>query len=151
MEKLYPDPFFFKLSISLDQYSKVLYLVFIACQVEDYRNWLKLSCRPLAFTSYKAFLRNKKRSGTSLLASFSAWFLKENISLVIFFYLTKFQYLVAFTSWDIEQYVYCNSLLTRLWRNKFWNSPYLSNQAIFFYMTKKSIQRIKYLENEKSF
>ena len=31
-----------KLSISLDQ----------LCQVEDYRNILKLSCRPLAFTPY---------------------------------------------------------------------------------------------------
>ena len=28
---------------------------FIVCQVEDYRNLLKLSCRPLSFTSYKAF------------------------------------------------------------------------------------------------
>ena len=35
--------------------------VFIACQVESFRNVLKLSCRPLAFTSYKAFLKNKKR------------------------------------------------------------------------------------------
>ena len=42
---------------------------FIVYQVEDYGNTLKLSCRPLAFTSYKAFLKNKKRSGTSLPAS----------------------------------------------------------------------------------
>ena len=48
--------------------------VFIVCQVEDYRNILKLSCRSLA-------LQNKKRSGTSLPASLSAWFLKENILL----------------------------------------------------------------------
>ena len=42
-----------KLSISLDQLSKVLYtFVFIVCKVEDHRNILKLSCRPLAFTSY---------------------------------------------------------------------------------------------------
>ena len=41
-------------------------------------------------TSYKAFLKNKKRSGTSVSASFSAWFLKKNISLVINVYLTKF-------------------------------------------------------------
>ena len=33
----------------------------------------------------------------------------------------KFYCLVAFTSWDIEQYVYCNCLLTRLWRHGFWN------------------------------
>ena len=41
------------------------------------RNILKLSCRPLAFTSRKAFLQSKKRSGTSLTASFSARFLKK--------------------------------------------------------------------------
>ena len=45
--------------------------VFNVWQVEDYRSILKLSCRPLVFTSYhrcsyKAFLRNKKTSGTSL-------------------------------------------------------------------------------------
>ena len=47
-----------------------IYFVFIVWQVEDYRKWLKLSWRPLVFTSYKAFLKNKKRSGTSLPASF---------------------------------------------------------------------------------
>ena len=100
-----------KLSISLNQYFKsFIYLVLIVCQVEDYRKWLKLSCRPFAFTSYKAFLKNKKRFGTSLPASFSAWFFKKNISVVIFYYLTKFQCLVAFISWDIGQYVYCNWL-----------------------------------------
>ena len=45
--------------------------VFIVCQVRDYRNILKLSCRPLAFTLYKAFLKNKSRSGTRLPPSFS--------------------------------------------------------------------------------
>ena len=35
---------------------------------------LKLSCRPFAFTSYKTFWKNKKRSRTSLSASFSTWF-----------------------------------------------------------------------------
>ena len=115
-----------KLSISLDQYSKVLY-VLITCHVEDYRKWLKLSCRPFAFTSYKAILKNKKRSETSLPVSFSTWFLKKNISDAIFYYLTKFQCLVAFTSWDFGQYVYCNCLLTRLWRQQFRNWPYLSN------------------------
>ena len=49
--------------------------VFIVCQ-----GGLS-NCRPLAFTSYKAFLRNKKRSGTTFPASFSRWFIKENIFL----------------------------------------------------------------------
>ena len=111
-----PRPFFKKSKLS-----SFIYFVFIVCQVEDYRKWLKLSCRSLGFTSNKAFLKNKKKFGTSLPVSFSAWFLKKNISLVMFFCLTKFQCLVAFTSWDIGKYMYCNSLLTRLWRNKFWN------------------------------
>ena len=55
--------------------------VFIVCQVEGYQNALKLSCKPFAFNSCKAFLKSKKRSGTNLLVSFSAWILKKNISL----------------------------------------------------------------------
>ena len=45
--------------------------------------------------------------------------MSENISLAIFYELTKFNCLVAFTSWDIGQYVYCNCLLTRLWCHNF--------------------------------
>ena len=63
--------------------------VFIVCHVKDYRNILKLSCRPPAFTSNKAFLKNKKRSGTSLPAIFFALFLKRKMSLFMNFYLTK--------------------------------------------------------------
>ena len=41
-----------KLSISLDQRSKrFIQFVSIVWQVEGYKNILKLSCRPLAFTS----------------------------------------------------------------------------------------------------
>ena len=69
--------------------------------------------------------------------------------LVIFYQLTKFDCLVAITSWDIRQYVYFNCLLTRLWRHKFWNWYFQSSH--FFYMTKKSRQKFKYIENEKSF
>ena len=120
-----PRPFYkkSKLNASLDQYSKVLYFVLIVCQVEGYQKYLKLSSRPFTFTSCKAFLKkqNKKRSGTSFPASFSTWFSNKNFSAVIFYYLTKFQCLVAFTSWDIGQYVYCNRLLTRLPLQKFWN------------------------------
>ena len=48
-----PRPFFekFKLSISLDQQSKVLFsLFFFVCQVEGYRYILELRCRLLACT-----------------------------------------------------------------------------------------------------
>ena len=72
-------------------------------------NWgpsghIETSCRPLAFISNKAFLKIK-RSTTSLTVWFSVWFLKKNISLVMFCYLAKFHCLVAFTLWGIEQYV----------------------------------------------
>ena len=52
--------------------SKKSQFVFVVCQVEGYRKALKLSCRQLAITSYIAFLKNKKRSGSSVLASFYA-------------------------------------------------------------------------------
>ena len=44
---------------------------FNVCQVECYVKILKLSYRPLAPTSYKDFLKNKKRSRTNLSVSFS--------------------------------------------------------------------------------
>ena len=101
-------PFFkiSKLSISGSRVQSFIQFAFIVCQVEGYRNILKLSLQTIAFTSYKAFLKNEKRSRTCLPASFSAWFLKRNISLVIIYYLSKFHCQVAFTSWDIGQYVY---------------------------------------------
>ena len=46
---------------------------------------LKLSGNLIAFTSYKAFLKNKKRSGTSLPGLLSARFLKKKIFHVIFY------------------------------------------------------------------
>ena len=129
VEKLFPSPFLKNQNWAYLWINILKFYIFCfnCLSSWDYRKWLKLSCRPFAFTSYKAFLKNKKRSGTSLPASFSAWVLKKNIFVVIFHYLTKFQCLVVFTSWNIGQYVYCNRLLTRLWRQKFWYEPYLPN------------------------
>ena len=84
----------------------MIQFVLIACQVGRYQNILKLSCRLLAFTSYKIFLINKKWSGISFPDSFAAWFLKKNISLVIFYYPTKSDCLVTFTTWDTGQCVF---------------------------------------------
>ena len=75
--------------------------------------------------------------------------MKKNISLVRFYCLTKFNCLVAVTAWDIAQYMYCNCLLTRLWRHKLWNKPYLSNQAVLLLHGKKVNTKFKYLEDEK--
>ena len=75
-----PRPFSekLKLKISLNQQSKGLILFFfIVCQVEGYENILKLSCRPLAFTSQQTFLKNKKRSCISLPCLFFRIIFKE--------------------------------------------------------------------------
>ena len=62
-----------------------IYLFFLYVQVEIYQNILKLRCWPIVFILYKAFLKNKKRAGTSLPARFSIWFVKRNISHVVFY------------------------------------------------------------------
>ena len=64
-EDTIPRPFFKKKKIKIKHISESVYysfiqLVFIVCQVDDYQNILKLSCRPLAFTTYKAFLKKQK-------------------------------------------------------------------------------------------
>ena len=97
LEKLFPRPFlknqiwaylwinslkFYIVSFSCREI--FTQLVFILCQVRVLKI-LKLCCRSLAFTSYKASLENEKRSGTGLRASFAAWFLKKNISRLIFY------------------------------------------------------------------
>ena len=64
--KLFSDPLFKKFSIFSDQSkrseSKILWSLFLLyAQVVGYQNILKLSCRPLAFISYKAFFLKRKR------------------------------------------------------------------------------------------
>ena len=74
-----PRPFYKKVKIEhiLHHQQEMIRRVFLYVQAEDLQNILKLRCWPLAFTLCKAFLINKKGSGTSLPSSFSAWFLKE--------------------------------------------------------------------------
>ena len=56
---------------------------------------MKLNCRPLAFTSYIAFSKNKNRPRASPTTSFSSLFFKKNIYFFKSHYLTKFHCLVA--------------------------------------------------------
>ena len=51
---------------------------FIGCQVEGYGNILKLSCRPLAFTSCDAFFKTKTKRGLELVSVFSIWSTSED-------------------------------------------------------------------------
>ena len=63
----------------------------------------------------RVFPSHLPQFGTSLPESFSTWFLKKSISLVICYLLTKFQCLDVFTSWGIGLHVYCDCLLTSFW------------------------------------
>ena len=78
---------------------------------EIYLNW---AADPLLLLHIKVFLKNKKTSGTSLSALFSAWFLQKNtsldqISLSVCLYVRY------------QAICYCYCLLTTLWPRKFWN------------------------------
>ena len=68
----------------MNKTEKQVIISLILCQIEVCRNILKLSCRPLASPSYK-FLKNKKKSGTSLPASFSALFFEEKYFFFIWY------------------------------------------------------------------
>ena len=68
-----------------DQQPEVLYSLFLLyVQVKGSQKILKLRCRPLAFTSNNTSLKNKKRSGTNIPASFSARILKKDQILLSF-------------------------------------------------------------------
>ena len=122
--------------------------IFIVCQVEVYRNILKLSCRRLAFNSFKFFLKG----GLELISlahflydfwrkifillsaitwpDFIAWLpllheILGNISIVI----------VCWPGFDVINFQTDLVFLIK---------P-------FFYMTKTSRQKFKHLENKKSF
>ena len=89
------------------------------------------------------------KKGFGLVSRICVWFFKKNISQILFYQLTKFHCLIAFTSWDIWQYVYYKGLLSTLWRLNFEvYRNFLTKQ--FSYMTRNSEQKVKYLKNEKS-
>ena len=132
VEKLFPDLFVKKnkLSICISTLALQCFIqfVFIVCQVEGYQNMLKLNSKQLAFTSYKAFLKKQRRSGTSFPASFSAWFWRK-IYFSVLFTEKKFIVWLLLLCKTLGNMCFRNSLLTRLWCYKIWNN--LSNQAIF--------------------
>ena len=107
-----PRPFSknIKLSIYLDQFFYFFNSVgFYRMPSWRLSKYIEIKLQITCFYLIKSFFkRNKERSETSFPGSFYAWFLKINISPVIFYYLTKFHCLVAFTSWDIGQYMYCD-------------------------------------------
>ena len=101
-----PRPFYKKSKLNIrSTVRNVIILLLLYVLVEIYENILKRSWWPPVFTLYKAFLKNKKRSGTSLSVSICAWFLKKNISHDVFHYLPDFIIWLPFISWDVGQHV----------------------------------------------
>ena len=84
----------------LVQQPRVLYNLFYCMPKLRLSQYIKTKLQ----TTLKLFWKIKRGLETSLPASFSAWFLKKNIPIVMFYYLTNFHCLLAFTSWDIGQY-----------------------------------------------
>ena len=84
----------------------------------------------------------RKGFGNSSSVKFCVLFFKKNVTPVILYQLTKFHYLIAFTSWDIGQHVYYNCLFSRLWRHKFWNKPIFLTKS--FYTWSKSQVKSSY-------
>ena len=141
-----PRPFYkkSKLSTSLDQQPENdIQFGFVICTKCMYQNLLKLKYWPLAFSLHKVFLKNKNSSGYTCPALFSEWFLKKNISPVIFYKLNKFHQLITFTFRDIGKYVYWNYLLSccDVMKLKMQLSVLIE---LFPYVTKKSEQKCRY-------
>ena len=95
---------------------------------------------PLVLNLYKAFSKNKKTFDLVRSRSFSAWFLKKKIFHGTIFWLTKFHWLIAFTSWDIGKYVYFNCCLVCGVINFETKVSFLIKP--FFYLIKKSGQNL---------
>ena len=87
-------------NISRSKGNQTMKLVFIVCQVEGYRNILKLSFRPLALPHIKLFYEIKR--GLELVSLHNFW---RKIFFLIYSLDIFFHCLVVFTSWDIERYV----------------------------------------------
>ena len=157
VEKLFPGPFpknqywaYFWINIL-----NIIDFVLIACQVEDYRKWLKLNCRPFAFTSYKAFLKNKKRSGTSQQEKG----LEPSHTFCMIFEEKYFSFYILVTDQislhDCLYFVrYWAISVLQLFINHVMTSYILEltlffSWSRFFYMNNKSRQKSKYLESRE--
>ena len=117
-------------------------------QVDVYQNILKL----LAFILCKAFKKKKNEKRGLKLASLSH-FLHDfwrKLFLTLFYLLTKFHCLTAFTSWVLgNMCIVITCCLVYDVMNFEINHTFLIKP--FYCITRKSGQKCKYLKNEKSF
>ena len=110
------------------------------------QNLWKISVKEFNFSKVadlKCFTKftgsHKKKSVVSLISEgkyFSYILLTDHISLFL---------------WDIEQYVYCNCLLIKLWRHKFWNEPYFLIEPFFLHDLKIKKKNLNNLRTKRAF
>ena len=100
------------------------------------------------------FSKIKKGSRASFCCTFSAWFFHKNVSYLILYQWTKFQCHTLFLSQDIKQNVLLSFYLDHWWHYKLkdfswislWSNGWQGEKA-----GKTKLQKLDYLENEKSF
>ena len=151
MERLLPDPFM------KNQHRAYLWISSLKCnkfdllyvQVEVYQNILKLRCWPLAFTLHKAFLKDGVLELVSLLHFLNAFC--EKIFLTLYStdwpsFIVWLSLLLAILGRMCIVIIFCPACEV----TEFEINPNLLIKS-FFYITKRSIQKCKYLKNEISF
>ena len=75
--------------------------------------------------------------------------IKIFLMLCTIYLLIIFHFLIAFTFWNVWEYVCCNYLLSSWWRHEFWNLPYLSYQAVFLHNQKSLDKKLKILRTKR--
>ena len=151
MERLLPDPFM------KNQHRAYLWISSLKCnkfdllyvQVEVYQNILKLRCWPLAFTLHKAFSKNGVLELVSLLHFLNAFC--EKIFLTLYStdwpsFIVWLSLLLAILGRMCIVVIFCPACGAI----KFEINLKLLIKS-FFYITKRSKQKCKYLKNEISF
>ena len=139
------------MSISLDQLSNVLYSLFLLyAKNEDYQNILKLSCGPLFFTSYNAFLKKLRCLELASLPHFLMIFEEKYFS---FYILLPDQISLSDGLCFVRYWAICALQLFFLpgcdTMNFETNLVFLIKP--FLKKKKKSRQKLKHLDNKKSF
>ena len=101
-----------KLSTSLNQKSKVLYILFLRyAKLRTIKIYWNQIADHLLLPHMKLF-KKQKRSRTSLPTSVFVWFLKKIFILLYSINWQNFIVWLPLLSWNIGQHVYCNCLLT---------------------------------------
>ena len=124
---------------------------FIVCPKGCLPKYINIRFWLFAFILYKALLKSKKRSRNSLPAPFFAWFLKKNISHVI--YSINWTNVISWLPLLLEILsnmcivIICCPVCDVI---NFGITFHLRTKPLF-YITTKSRQKCKYLKNEKSF